>query len=105
MHASAPAAPAPDQVRFVTDAAALPDAEVELVARVAGADGLDVAERPRSTGWSLRAALVRYAQPQPQRASDLIELVRRIRSRSSSGEPELTSQGFGKGCARLIWAR
>ena len=38
---------------------------------------LDVAERPRPSGWSLRAALVRYAQPQPQRASDLIELVRR----------------------------
>src|SRR5688572_11840470 len=41
---------------------------------------LDVAERARPTGWSLRAALVRYAQPQPQRASDLIELVRRIES-------------------------
>ena len=44
------------------------------------AEVLDVAERPRSTGWSLRAALVRYAQPQPQRASDLIELVRRVES-------------------------
>ena len=44
------------------------------------AEVLDVAERPRATGWSLRAALVRYAQPQPQRASDLIELVRRIES-------------------------
>ena len=42
------------------------------------AEALDVAERPRATGWSLRAALVRYAQPQPQRASDLMELVRRI---------------------------
>ena len=39
---------------------------------------LDVAERPRAGGWSLRAALVRYAQPEPQRSSDLIELVRRI---------------------------
>lgn len=44
------------------------------------AEVLDVAERPRASGWSLRAALVRYAQPQPQRASDLIELVRRIES-------------------------
>ena len=44
------------------------------------AEVLDVAERPRATGWSLRSALVRYAQPQPQRASDLIELVRRIES-------------------------
>lgn len=39
---------------------------------------LDLAERPRAHNWSLRAALTRYAQPQPQRASDLIELLRRI---------------------------
>jgi len=38
---------------------------------------LDYAERPRVSGWSLRAALTRYAQPQPQRASDLIEVMRR----------------------------
>ena len=39
---------------------------------------LDTAERPRAAGWSLRAALTRYAQPQPQRASDVIEPLRRI---------------------------
>ena len=39
---------------------------------------LDTAERPRADEWSLRAALTRYAQPQPQRASDLIEVLRRI---------------------------
>ena len=39
---------------------------------------LDFAERPRAHDWSLRAALTRYAQPQPQRVSDLLELVRRI---------------------------
>jgi hypothetical protein len=39
---------------------------------------LDTAERPRVNNWSLRAALTRYAQPQPQRASDVIELLRRI---------------------------
>lgn len=39
---------------------------------------LDYAERPRVGDWSLRAALTRYAQPQPQRASDLIEVMRRI---------------------------
>lgn len=39
---------------------------------------LDYAERPRAANWSLRAALTRYAQPQPQRASDLIEVMRRI---------------------------
>ena len=41
---------------------------------------LDLAERPRDSGWSLRAALVRYGQPEPQRTSDLMELVRRIES-------------------------
>jgi hypothetical protein len=41
---------------------------------------LDAAERPRAENWSLRAALTRYAQPQPQRASDVIELLRRIES-------------------------
>jgi hypothetical protein len=39
---------------------------------------LDVAERPRVEQWSLRAALTRYAQPEPLRASAIIELVRRI---------------------------
>jgi hypothetical protein len=38
---------------------------------------LDFSERPRVEDWSLRAALVRYAQPQPQRVNDLLELVRR----------------------------
>jgi len=36
------------------------------------------AERPRVGDWSLRSALVRYAQGQPQRVSDLLEVVRRI---------------------------
>jgi hypothetical protein len=43
-----------------------------------GDDLLDAAERPRVQGWSLRSALVRYAQPQPVRASQVLELVRRI---------------------------
>jgi hypothetical protein len=38
----------------------------------------DLAERPRATGWSLRAALVRYAQPEPVRSSAILELVRRF---------------------------
>jgi hypothetical protein len=49
--------------------------EPEALARI-----LDVAERPRAQEWSLRAALTRYAQPQPERASAIIELVRRIES-------------------------
>lgn len=39
---------------------------------------VEAAERARAGGWSLRAALTRYAQPQPTRASQVIELVRRI---------------------------
>lgn len=39
---------------------------------------VDVAECPRVDDWSLRSALVRYAQPQPRRASVILGLVRRI---------------------------
>jgi hypothetical protein len=39
---------------------------------------VDFAERPRVRDWSLRAALVRYAQPQPQRVEALLEVIRRI---------------------------
>jgi hypothetical protein len=38
---------------------------------------VDFAERPRTDDWSLRSALVRYAQPEPQRVNDLLDLVRR----------------------------
>jgi hypothetical protein len=39
---------------------------------------VDFAERPRTHDWSLRSALVRYAQPEPQRVNDILELVRRV---------------------------
>lgn len=39
---------------------------------------VDFAERPRADDWSLRAALVRYAQPQPARVQALLESVRRL---------------------------
>ena len=39
---------------------------------------IDFAERPRTHDWSLRAALCRYAQPQPERVSTVLDLVRRI---------------------------
>lgn len=54
---------------------------------------LDLAERPRVEGWSLRAALVRYAQPEPQRASDLMELVRRIEGALRSRAKVLEREG------------
>lgn len=37
---------------------------------------VDFAERPRCDDWSLRAALTRYAQPEPKRVGDLLEVVR-----------------------------
>lgn len=43
------------------------------------APDLDFTERPRPpAGWSLRAALTRYAQGQPERVARLLEVVRRI---------------------------
>ena len=39
---------------------------------------VDFAERGRAHDWSLRAALCRYAQPQPARVSAVLDLVRRI---------------------------
>lgn len=46
---------------------------------------VDLAERPRASNWSMRAALTRYSQPQPQRASDVIELLRRIEAALAGG--------------------
>jgi hypothetical protein len=39
---------------------------------------VELSERPRTHNWSLRAALCRYAQPEPVRVSRLLDLVRRI---------------------------
>ena len=39
---------------------------------------LDVGERPRQQGWSLRAALTRFGQPRAQLASDVTEVLRRV---------------------------
>jgi hypothetical protein len=39
---------------------------------------VDFSERARTDDWSLRSALVRYAQPQPQRVNDILDLVRRV---------------------------
>jgi hypothetical protein len=36
------------------------------------------AERPRAGDWSLRSALCRYAQPEPHRVGQVLELVRRV---------------------------
>jgi hypothetical protein len=38
---------------------------------------VELSERPRARNWSMRAALTRYAQPEPRRVGDVLELVRR----------------------------
>lgn len=42
------------------------------------AELVEVAERPREGDWTLRSSLVRYAQRQPERASQVLTLVRRL---------------------------
>lgn len=59
---------------------------------------LDAAERPRVANWSLRAALTRYAQPQPQRSSDVIELLRRAEGALKPHAKRLEREGAS------IWA-
>lgn len=77
---------------------------------------IDYAERARIGDWTLRSALVRYAQPEPARASAVLELIRRTdgalktharaieqqpelnataRHRRATGEPEPTTAGAG----------
>jgi hypothetical protein len=54
---------------------------------------LDFAERPRVQDWSLRAALCRYAQPQPERVSTVLDLVRRIEFAFSQHTDAIASDG------------
>ena len=42
------------------------------------AELVDLAERPRVEDWSLRAALCRYGQPQPERSAAVLSVMRRI---------------------------
>jgi hypothetical protein len=39
---------------------------------------VDFAERQRAGDWSLRSGLVRYAQPEPERVNQILDLVRRV---------------------------
>jgi hypothetical protein len=54
---------------------------------------VDYAERPRTRDWSLRSALVRYAQPEPQRVNDILELVRRVDATLGKHTAELDRDG------------
>lgn len=54
---------------------------------------VDFAERPRTRDWSLRSALVRYAQPEPQRVNDILELVRRVDAALGKNTSKLDRDG------------
>lgn len=62
------------------------------------AELVDFPERPRTENWSLRAALTRYAQPQPMRVSRLLDVVRRIEAAFAADLAVLRSDGPG------LWA-
>ena len=54
---------------------------------------VDFSERSRTNDWSLRAALVRYAQPEPQRVNDLLDVVRRTEFALSKHRARLERAG------------
>ncbi len=64
--------PSPAALAIRTLPAVSADIEPAALARL-----VNFAERPRTQNWSLRATLVRYAQPEPRRVNDLLALVRR----------------------------
>lgn len=54
---------------------------------------VDFSERPRTHDWSLRATLVRYAQPQPERVEAILDLTRRLESAISKHNKVLAKHG------------
>ena len=54
---------------------------------------LDTSERPRAEGWSVRAALTRYAQPQPERACAIVALLRRTETALGGHTKRFEQQG------------
>jgi hypothetical protein len=50
-------------------------------------------ERPRAGDWSLRSALTRYAQPQPERVSVVLDSVRRIENALQPHSGRLAKEG------------
>ncbi|HUW02831.1 MAG TPA: hypothetical protein VMW08_10805 [Acidimicrobiales bacterium] len=55
-------------------------ADVHQRGGAAGPSLHEYVERLHPGGWSMRAALVRYGQPEPRRAAELLELTRRAES-------------------------
>jgi hypothetical protein len=54
---------------------------------------VDLAERARVADWSLRSALTRYAQPEPRRVGELLDLVRRMDAAVSAEQKALVADG------------
>lgn len=50
------------------------------------------ADEPRDQDWSLRSALVRFAQPEPTRAGAVLELVRRTEGALKHADGHRTEQ-------------
>lgn len=50
------------------------------------------ADAPRDQDWSLRSALVRFAQPEPTRAGAVLELVRRTDGALKHADEERTAE-------------
>ncbi len=72
---STPAPPSPDALAAA--ARILADRHAERAQPEPERSILNLAESPRTDDWSLRAALVRLAQPEPVRAGAVLEIVRR----------------------------
>lgn len=54
---------------------------------------VDFSERPRTHDWTLRSALVRYAQPQPARVEAVLDLTRRLEFAIGKHNKVLAKQG------------
>ena len=54
---------------------------------------VEFSERPRTHDWSLRSALVRYAQPQPARVEAVLDLTRRLEFAIGKHNKVLAKQG------------
>ena len=57
---------------------------------------IDYAEAERAGGWSLRSALVRYAQPEPVRAGAVLELIRRLDAALAPHRSKIEKPGAGQ---------
>ncbi len=84
----------PQQVADHLGITRLQAAYADVVDRRAWDELVDLAERSRGDDdWSLRSALVRYAQPEPARVAALLSLVRRWDAAVHEALPALRAAG------------